>query len=62
MIGLSQIHQLDHCRKIYAAGDAALQLDGFYSEIALPLFQDVSFKYLDDAVKVDTIVKSRWVC
>ncbi|XP_076124731.1 inter-alpha-trypsin inhibitor heavy chain H3-like [Alosa pseudoharengus] len=37
-------------RRIYEASDAAVQLQGFYDEVASPLLSDVHFKYPDNAV------------
>ncbi|XP_053545367.1 inter-alpha-trypsin inhibitor heavy chain H3-like [Bombina bombina] len=37
-------------RRIYEDSDSALQLQGFYSEVAYPLLLDVNVQYLDNAV------------
>ncbi|XP_062401904.1 inter-alpha-trypsin inhibitor heavy chain H3-like [Sardina pilchardus] len=37
-------------RRIYEASDAAVQLQGFYDEVASPLLSDVHFKYPENAV------------
>ncbi|KAL2091387.1 hypothetical protein ACEWY4_013650 [Coilia grayii] len=37
-------------RRIYEASDAAVQLQGFYEEVASPLLSDVRFRYPEDAV------------
>jgi uncharacterized protein YegL len=46
-------------RKIFVASDAALQLDGFYSEISLPLFTDLDITYLNGSVDASSIIKNR---
>ena len=45
-------------RKIYEDSDAALQIAGFYDELAITLMKDVEIKYLDDAVAEDSLTKS----
>ena len=45
-------------RKIYEDSDAALQIAGFYDELAVTLMKDVEIKYLDDAVAEDSLTKS----
>lgn len=37
-------------RKIYAASDAAMQIAGFYNEIAVTLLNNITFQYLDAPV------------
>ncbi len=46
-------------RKIYEASDAKFQLEGFYSEIANPIFTNLDIRYLDGKVDVSSIVKNR---
>lgn len=38
-------------RKIYEASDAAMQIIGFYNEIAVTLLNNITFKYLDKPVQ-----------
>lgn len=45
-------------RKIYEDSDAALQIAGFYDELAVTLLKDVEIKYLDDAVAEDSLTRS----
>uniref|UniRef100_A0A914WSY5 Uncharacterized protein n=1 Tax=Plectus sambesii TaxID=2011161 RepID=A0A914WSY5_9BILA len=45
-------------RRIYAASDAAIQLDGFYAEISSPLLADLDIKYLNPNVEVVSTVKN----
>uniref|UniRef100_A0A914W6T1 Inter-alpha-trypsin inhibitor heavy chain H3 n=1 Tax=Plectus sambesii TaxID=2011161 RepID=A0A914W6T1_9BILA len=45
-------------RKIYAASDAAIQLDSFYAEISSPLLADLEIKYLNPNVEVVSAVKN----
>uniref|UniRef100_A0A914UZC7 Inter-alpha-trypsin inhibitor heavy chain H3 n=1 Tax=Plectus sambesii TaxID=2011161 RepID=A0A914UZC7_9BILA len=45
-------------RRIYAASDAAIQLDSFYAEISSPLLADLDIKYLNPNVEVVSTVKN----
>ncbi|KAL3853654.1 hypothetical protein ACJMK2_017184 [Sinanodonta woodiana] len=45
-------------RKIYEDSDAALQISGFYDEIAITLMKNVSFQYLSDEVNSSSVTKS----
>jgi len=39
-------------RVIYEASDASLQLRNFYKEISSPILSNVTFKYIDEQVKI----------
>lgn len=39
-------------RVIYEASDASLQLRNFYKEISSPVLSNVTFKYIDEQVKI----------
>ncbi|XP_062401903.1 inter-alpha-trypsin inhibitor heavy chain H3-like [Sardina pilchardus] len=45
-------------RRIYEASDAAVQLQGFYEEVASPLLSDVHFRYPEDVV--NSLTNSRF--
>ncbi|KAG7229604.1 hypothetical protein INR49_012643 [Caranx melampygus] len=45
-------------RRIYEASDAALQLQGFYSEVASPLLLEVDMRYADNTV--DSVTKKHF--
>lgn len=47
-------------RKIYEASDAALQLKGFYNEIASPLLANVKFNYTSPEFNVTDITVTRF--
>ena len=56
---LSQQHN-GFARKIYEDTDAALQLEGFFNEIASPVLSDVSLTYLDDKVNGTSLTKTQY--
>jgi len=45
-------------RKIYEGGDAAIQLQGFYKEVASPLLSGVNFTYVGDAVEETSLTET----
>jgi len=45
-------------RKIYEGGDAAIQLQGFYREVASPLLSGVNFTYVGDAVEETSLTET----
>lgn len=45
-------------RKIYEGGDAAIQLQGFYSEVASPLLSGVNFTYIGDTVEETSLTET----
>lgn len=45
-------------RKIYEGGDAAIQLQGFYREVASPLLSGVNFTYVGDAVEEASLTET----
>ncbi|XP_045167329.2 inter-alpha-trypsin inhibitor heavy chain H3-like [Mercenaria mercenaria] len=47
-------------RKIYEDSDSDLQISGFYDELAVTLLNNVSVKYLGDAVDDETLTKSEF--
>lgn len=47
-------------RKIYEASDAALQLKGFYNEIASPLLSNVTFNYTSEEFNITDITVTRF--
>lgn len=47
-------------RRIYEDSDAALQIRGFYEELAVTLLNNVSVKYLGDSVDDESITKSNF--
>lgn len=47
-------------RKIYEASDAALQLKGFYAEIASPLLSNVTFNYTSQEYNVTDLTVTRF--
>merc|ERR1719362_708326 len=42
-------------KRIYEGSDAALQLEGFYQEIASPLLANIKFKYVGESVDQESI-------
>ena len=42
-------------KRIYEGSDAALQLEGFYQEIASPLLANIKFKYVGENVDQDSV-------
>lgn len=47
-------------RKIYEASDAALQLKGFYNEIASPLLSNVTFNYTSENYDITDVTVTRF--
>ncbi|XP_045166399.2 inter-alpha-trypsin inhibitor heavy chain H3-like [Mercenaria mercenaria] len=47
-------------RKIYNESDADLQISGFFDELAVTLLNNVSVKYLEDAVDDESLTKSEF--
>jgi len=45
-------------RKIYEGGDAAIQLQGFYREVASPLLSGVNFTYIGDMVEETSLTET----
>jgi uncharacterized protein YegL len=45
-------------RKIYKGGDAAIQLKGFYREVASPLLSGVNFTYVGDTVEETSLTET----
>lgn len=45
-------------RKIYEGGDAAIQLQGFYREVASPLLSGVNFTYVGNAVEEASLTET----
>jgi len=45
-------------RKIYEGGDAAIQLQGFYREVASPLLSGVKFNYVGDTVEETSLTET----
>ncbi|KAL4227174.1 Inter-alpha-trypsin inhibitor heavy chain [Mactra antiquata] len=45
-------------RKIYEDSDAALQISGFYDELAVTLLNNVSVSYLGDIIEDDSVTQS----
>merc|ERR1712032_794848 len=45
-------------RKIYEGGDAAIQLQGFYREVASPLLSGVNFNYVGDTVEETSLTET----
>ncbi len=47
-------------RKIYAAADAALQLEGFYKEVSSPILRGVQFKYQADEILAHSLTSTNF--
>lgn len=47
-------------RKIYEASDAALQLKGFYNEIASPLLSNVTFNYTSPDYSIENVTITKY--
>jgi len=45
-------------RKIYEGGDAAIQLEGFYREVASPLLSGVNFNYVGNTVEESSLTET----
>jgi len=58
MLKKLSIQNSGFARKIYAASDASLQLEGFYKEISSPMLSNVHFDYLDSALLTQSVTET----
>ena len=55
MLRLLSVQNFGFARKIYAASDASLQLEGLYKEVSSPILSNVSFNYLDSSILTQSL-------